>query len=421
MEKQRHSIRFVEENCIGCVTCVKACPTKAIRVVNGKARVNYEKCIDCGECFRLCPHDAISSETTSYADLEKFDCTIAIPSPVLYSQFGHDVMPNQILLALKKIGFDYVFDEAWDCELTTDALQEYLDTTEGPFPQISITCPVVVRLITMLYPNLVKNLVKLEIPRESAAKKFRQKAVKSREIPPEKIGVLHITPCPAKMISINHPVGLKKSNLDGAIAISDIYGRLLEALRDLEEDVILQLSSGVGIAWAITGGEIMGIRQENCLAVSGVQDVIQVLNDVEAGKLNDIIFLECLICPDGCIGGSLTIQNRHQARRKVRRLIKMFGEHTRVSREMVLRLYREGYFHLQEEILPNPLPPLDADPGKAIQKLKQRDEILKDLPGKNCSACGAPDCKTLAEDIVMSNASIDDCVFLILKKNRIKI
>jgi Na+-translocating ferredoxin:NAD+ oxidoreductase RNF subunit RnfB len=63
---------------------------------------------------------------------------------------------------------------------------------------------------------------------------------------------------------------------------------------------------------------------------------------------------------------------------------------------------------------------LDPDPGNAIQKLKQRDEILKILPGKNCSACGAPDCKTLAEDVVMGKASVDDCVFLNLKKNGIK-
>jgi len=420
MQEQRHSIRFIEEKCVGCVTCIRACPTKAIRVVNGKARVYYDRCIDCGECFRVCPHDAISSETTSYADLEKFECTIALPSPVLYSQFGHDILPNQILLALKKIGFDYVFDEAWDCELTTEAIQEYLDNTEGPFPKISLTCPVVVRLIAMLYPGLIKHLVNLEIPRESAAKKFRQKAALSRKIAPEKIGVIHITPCPAKMISINHPIGTDRSHLDGAIAISDIYGRLLEALKDLEEDVILQLSSGVGIAWAISGGEIMGIRQENCLAVSGVHDVIEVLNDVEAGKLNDILFLECLICPDGCIGGSLTVENRHQARRKVRRLIKMFGEYSRVSREMVLRLYHEGYFNLQKEILPKPLPPLDVDRRKAIAKMAQREQILKQLPGKNCSACGAPDCETLAEDIVLGTASIDDCVFLMLDKLKAK-
>jgi len=414
MQERHHSIRFIEDKCIGCVTCIRACPTKAIRVVNNKARVNYDQCIDCGECFRLCPHGAIASATTSYADLEKFDCTIALPSPVLYSQFGHDILPNQILLALKKIGFDYVFDEAWDCELTTDAMQEYLDTTEGPFPKISITCPVVVRLIAMMYPNLIDHLVQVEIPRESAAKKFREKAATSRGIPPEKIGVIHITPCPAKMISINNPIGTDKSNLDGAIAIRDIYGPLQNIMKDIEEEVILQLSSGVGIGWAISSGEIMGIRQENCLAVSGVQDVIQTLNDVEAGKLKDIIFLECLICPDGCVGGSLTVENRFQARRKVRRLIKMFGEHTRVRHEMVMRLYREGYFDLKEPILSNPLAP---DRKTAIKKVKQRDQILKKLPGKNCSACGAPNCFTLAEDIVLGQASLDDCVFLTIEKN----
>lgn len=419
MKKQLHSIRFIEEKCVGCVTCIRACPTKAIRVINGKARMTNEKCIDCGECFRVCPHDAIASVTTSSSDLEQFECTIALPSPVIYSQFVPDVMPNQILLALKKIGFDYVFDEAWDCELTTDALQEYLDSAKGPFPKISITCPVVVRLITALYPSLCENLVTVQIPRESAAKKFRDKAAVSRDIQPEKIGVIHITPCPAKMISINSPLGMDRSYLDGAIAISDIYGSLLNSLKDLEEDVILQLSSGVGIAWSISGGEIMGLRQENCLAVSGVQDVIQVLDDVEAGKLKDILYLECLVCPDGCIGGSLTVQNRHVAKRRVQTLRKMFGEKTRVSREMLLRLYNEGYFDLNMEFVPTPLQPLDTDRKKAIRKIKQREEILAQLSGKNCSACGAPDCRTFAEDVVLGRAKVEDCVFLLKEKMQV--
>jgi len=412
MQTRLHSIRFIEEKCIGCITCIRACPTKAIRVIGNKARVNSDRCIDCGECFRVCPHEAIVSVTTPPADLKDFECTIALPSPVIYSQFDHDIMPNQILLALKQFGFDYVFDEAWDCDLMTEALQEYLDTTNGPFPKISITCPVVVRLIARLYPNLISHLVKLEIPRESAAKKVREKAAQTRGIPPERVGVFHITPCPAKMISINSPVGTDKSNLDGAIAIRDIYGPLLHILKDIEENEIIQLSSGVGIAWSISGGEIMGIRQDNCLAVSGVQDVIHVLNDVEAGKFKDTLFLECLICPDGCIGGPQTVQNRHIARRRVRMLIKMFGDRTRVSRDMMLRLYHQGYFALKKEITAIPFPPLDTDRKKAIQKAKQREDILKSLPGKNCSACGAPDCRAFAQDVVLGERTIEECVFL---------
>jgi iron only hydrogenase large subunit-like protein len=412
MQKQLHSIRFIEEKCVGCIRGLRACPTKAIRVVNGKALMLEDRCIDCGECFRVCRFNAITSATTSYSDLDQFECTIALPSPVLYSQFGSDIMPNQILLALKKIGFDYVFDEAWDCELTTSALQEYLNNAKPPFPKISITCPVIVRLIASQYPSLIKNLVPIQIPRESAAKKFRDKAAQSRNISPEKTGVIHITPCPAKMVSINSPLGQEKSYLDGAIAISDIYGSLKTTLKDLEEDDVLQLSSGVGIGWAISGGEIMSLWQENCLAVSGVQDVIKVLNDVESGQLKDILFLECLICPDGCIGGSHTVQNRHMAKRRIQTLIKMFGEKSRVSKEMFSRLYNEGYFVLDQEIEAAPLRTLDPDRKKAIQKMKEKDELFKRLPGNNCSVCGAPDCMTFAEDVVIGRAKLADCIFL---------
>ena len=47
-----HSVRFVPSKCKGCVTCVKACPTDAIRVRNGKAELIAARCIDCGECMR---------------------------------------------------------------------------------------------------------------------------------------------------------------------------------------------------------------------------------------------------------------------------------------------------------------------------------------------------------------------------------
>ena len=46
------------DKCKGCITCMKRCPTEAIRVRNGKASVMYERCIGCGECVRLCPHQA---------------------------------------------------------------------------------------------------------------------------------------------------------------------------------------------------------------------------------------------------------------------------------------------------------------------------------------------------------------------------
>jgi len=108
-----HSIKVDETKCIGCVACMKVCPTKAIRVRNAKAQINFERCIDCGGCLRVCPHNAIIPLTTSPSDLNRFKYKIALPSPVIYTQFGEKVMPNEILTVLKEIGSTTSMTKHW--------------------------------------------------------------------------------------------------------------------------------------------------------------------------------------------------------------------------------------------------------------------------------------------------------------------
>jgi iron only hydrogenase large subunit-like protein len=325
-------------------------------------------------------------------------------------------MPNQILLALKEIGFDHVYDEAWMCEMANAAIEKYIEENPEPKPKISTVCPAVVRLVAFLYPELIPNIIPIESPRELAGKLLRSRLIKSMELSNEDIGILHVTPCNAKMISINRPIGLSKSALDGAISVGEIYGQLLESVQNVHEDVILQQSSGIGLGWAVAGGEIRGIQKENCLAVSGVWDVIHILDDVEAGRLNDIEYLECLACPDGCVGGPLNVENRHKAKKRTESLVKMFGEKSRVSEKMISELYTSGFFSLEKTISAHPFPPLDKDPSRAIQKRQMMEDVIPQLGGRECGACGAPDCKTLARDIVMKEATLEDCVFY--KKHR---
>lgn len=412
MTEGYHSIKIDDEKCVGCVLCMKACPTKAIRVRNGKAYIMGERCVDCGECFRVCPHEAVVPLTTSFSDLARFKYTVAIASPSLYTQFGWEVMPNQILLGLRKIGFDHVYDEAWMCEMVNAAIDEYIREHPMPRPKLSIACPAVVRLIAFLYPDLVEHIIPIETPMELAARMLRQKLSQELRLSPDEIGIIHITPCPARMISISRPIGLEKSYLDGAIAIRDIYGRLLSVIQDVHEDVIIHQSSGVGLGWAVSGGEVNGISMENCASVSGVADVIQILDDVEAGKLRDIEYLECLICPAGCVGGPQNVEKRHLAKKRAGNLVKMFGEKSRVSRKMIHRLCQENFFALEKGLEPRPFPPLDKDPSRAIEKRRMMEEIVPRLGGRECGACGAPDCKTLARDIALGEARLEDCIFL---------
>ena len=418
MDKEIHSIRIDETKCVGCVLCMKACPTQAIRLREGIAVIKGERCVECGECYRVCPHQAVVSLTTPLPELKRFSVTVAIPSPVLYTQFGREVMPNQVLLALQEIGFDYAYDLAWMCEMVNAAIEEYLRDHPEPRPMISTVCPAVIRLIRTQYPELTAHITPIESPRELAAKYLRKRIAEEKGVEPEAVGLIHITSCPAKMISIKRPHGLSKSYLDGAVSIREIYHPLLKVLDSIHENVILQQSSGVGIGWAVTGGEVNGLNLDNCLSVSGVTDIIQILDEVEAGRLKEIAYLECLICPAGCVGGPQSIENRHLAKKHATQLVEMFGRRSRVSRKMIHRMKEDGFFNLEKEIEPQPFPPLDENPTRAIAKRTEIEDIIPRLGGRDCGACGAPDCRTLARDVVMGEAEISDCVFLKIKNDQ---
>jgi hypothetical protein len=118
------------------------------------------------------------------------------------------------------------------------------------------------------------------------------------------------------MVSINRPATMARSYLNGAISIRDIYGPILKALQQSQEDTIMchlfpeTLFSGIGLGTALSGGETRGLKNHRTVAVSGVRDTIRVLDQVEAGLLKDVDLLECMVCPDGCVGGPLAIENR---------------------------------------------------------------------------------------------------------------
>ncbi len=416
--KNFHAIHITKDKCIGCVHCLAACPTRAIRVKDGKASIIDELCIDCGECLRVCPHAAVHSHTTSFAALDAFAYKVAIPSTVIYGQFGAAVLPNEILSALRRIGFDEVYDLSSICELNCAATEEYLNEHPRPRPYITSTCPVVVRLIQRRYPSLCGQILPIEPPREIGAKILRTMLPRALGIPAEKIGIIHLTPCPAKMVSINSPATLSKSYLDGAISIRDIYPQILNALRKSEEDALMRhlfpetQFSGIGMGWSLTGGETRGLKRHRAVAVSGIRDTMHVLDQVEAGLLQDIDVLECTVCPDGCVGGPLEVENRFLTKSRILELVAAAGEHAVVDQKDVSRLYHKNFLSFDHPASPVEPHPLDVDPAKAIRKAKRRERIYADLPRKDCGICGAPDCRTLADDIVRGAARLEDCPFV---------
>jgi Fe-S-cluster-containing hydrogenase component 2 len=101
MKPDFRSIRIDTEKCTGRMKCLRICPTQALRIRNAKAKLLNDRCIDCGECVRICPNHAFIPQTSSFSDFSGFKYTIALPSPVFYSQFGKDVKPSAILEGVK--------------------------------------------------------------------------------------------------------------------------------------------------------------------------------------------------------------------------------------------------------------------------------------------------------------------------------
>ena len=105
------------EKCIGCITCMRRCPTEAIRIENGKAKILYEKCINCGECVRSCKGGAKRPVYDSFDLVASYGYKIALPSPSLFGQFNNLDDPNYVIEGLLALGFDEVFEVGLAAEL----------------------------------------------------------------------------------------------------------------------------------------------------------------------------------------------------------------------------------------------------------------------------------------------------------------
>lgn len=400
------------------MSCMRVCPTAAVRIRKSRAVKLEDRCIDCGECIRVCSCIAILPLTDQLADLSKFDCTIAIPSPTLYAQFDDETLPGVITAALKQCGFTDVECVSSACDAATVATEMYLNSYRGQHPLIASYCPTIVRLVQVKYPDLVGQLMPILAPREIAAREAKMRKSAQTGLPPERIGAVYITPCPSKIVAILEHPGTQKSYLDTAVSISDLFQVLAAAVArtgELKENLDGgETASGVG--WAFLGGLPRFLPAENTLAVAGLPNVIRILDDVEKGRLQKYAFIECHACAEGCVGGPLTVEDPYVARAKTIKLMQKLPARPTIDRNEIEQRYREGSFFMDEPLASRPLLPLDQNISRAIVKMKERDRIFSSLPQIDCGACGAPTCRAFAEDVVLGATEENDCVFLNLRR-----
>ncbi|MBQ9915196.1 MAG: 4Fe-4S dicluster domain-containing protein [Clostridia bacterium] len=410
-----HSVRLDIDKCKGCINCIKGCPTEAIRVRDGKAKIIKERCIDCGECIRICPYHAKSAVTEKVDDIYNFEYKIALPAPTLYGQFNNLTDINFVLTGLKYLGFDQVYEVAKATEAITAYTKKLLAEGKLKRPVINSACPTVIRLITVRFPNLIDHILPLISPMEVAAKVARQEAMEKTGLPSEKIGVFFISPCAAKATSVRSPLGCEKHLIDGVLSIKEVYLKLLPILGKIEKVEPLSTCAFAGISWAKSSGEADALDSEKHVAVDGINHVVRLLEEVEDDEKLDVDFIEALACTGGCVGGPLNVENTFVARTKIKKL----------ARELKKRGQSSCPVNIKEEELLWDTPVtyrnimhLDDDIMIAMQKMERMEEIYESLPKLDCGSCGAPNCKSLAEDIVRGFASETDCIYKLREKVR---
>jgi hypothetical protein len=168
----------------------------------------------------------------------------------------------------------------------------------------------------------------------------------------------------------------------------------------------------------MSGGEIASMDIDKSLAVHGLQETLAYLHKIEMGLLRDFEYIEFRTCREGCLGGVLTAVDPYIAKRNVQKMVGVFGLGRRLPRETILRLYEKGRFWTDQGS--QGLTRLFGARKKALslEEAQRIEAILGLIEGRDCGACGSPDCLTFAEDVVRGDAALTDCIWLQARRQK---
>ena len=401
-----HSVTLDKSRCIGCTNCLKRCPTEAIRIRDNHAVILDERCIDCGECIHACPWNAKVAITDGLDILGKHKYNIALPAPALFPQFKDVHDAALIIEGLFGIGFDHVFESAIGAGIISAAIKEKLATAKGDGPLISSACPAIVKLIQVSYPSLIENIVDVISPMEAAANVAKEEFCSKNGVSPEDVGVIYITPCSAKMTAIKTAPGMEKSGIDGAVSIQTIYGHMVSSMPKSAQRLVRR-ATAADTSWAVHGGETSSLVRENTLAVDGIDNVMQCLEEIDNMRFSDLKFFEGRACTGGCIGGPLTVENSFVAKNRMRKILDRIPSDIDNSDLSA----SNSQLSFTKELEPSNIFQFGGTLNERLSQMDKMNRIVSKLPGLDCGSCGSPTCRTLAEDIVRGYATELNCIF----------
>lgn len=387
-EKPVHKIddlspSIVRDNskCINCRRCVAACNNvqhigaigvskrgikSVVGCVYGKSLAD-SPCVNCGQCIIACPTGALHEKDSTkdvwaaLADPDKY--VVVQPAPAVRASLGEEFgMPmgtavtGKMVAALRRLGFDKVFDTDFGADLTimeegTELINRL--NNNGVLPMITSCSPGWVKYCEEFFPDFIPNLSTCKSPHEMLGAIIKSYYAEKMGIDPEKIYTVSVMPCTAKKFEASREElsnnGMQ--DVDAVLTVRELAKMIKVAginftrLPDEDFDSVLGESTGAGVIFGVTGGVMEAalrtvyevvtkkeLKDVEFTAVRGIEGVKEAEIDLDGKKIRVAVahgtgnakklltairngektyeFIEVMCCPGGCVtGGGQPIVN----------------------------------------------------------------------------------------------------------------
>ena len=386
-------LTFKKSNCKNCYKCIRHCPVKAIRFSGNQAHIIGNECILCGQCFVVCPQNA--KEITS--ELEKVKVLLQTGEPVVVSLAPsfianyHGVGIHAMREALKKLGFYDVEETAIGATIVKKEYERMLREDERDII-ISSCCHSINLLIQKHFPKALEYLADIVSPMQAHWMDIKKR------IPGAK--TVFIGPCVAKKDEAEH--------YDGIVDAVLTYEELTEWLK--QEKIVLQTEmdsdeNSRARFFPTTGGILKTMEPEisgyTYLALDGVENCMNALRDIEAGKIHKC-FIEMSACVGSCFSGPV-MEKYHSSHVHDYLAISAYAGKKDFDVEQPKDVVLKKHFEYIEQRAQMPTEAEIMQILRQMGKYKPSQEL-------NCGTCGYNTCRDKAIAIYQGKAEPSMCL-----------
>ncbi len=404
MNARENLVYTIKDKCRVCYTCVRECPVKAIKIINGQAEVIGDRCIACGNCTKVCSQGAkiFKSTISEVEDLLTSELPVyALIAPSFVAEFSGMENWESLIGMIRELGFNKVFEVSFGADLVAEEYRKLLQK-EDKRGYISSDCPAIVAFIEKYHPGIIENLAPIVSPMVAMARYLRK-------VNGSRFSMVFIGPCIAKKN--------ESAEVDAKITFVELREMFDKHGICPSPEIASDFDPPVGARGAlfpVSRGllETVNIREGdlkyNVIVAGGRVDFQEAIREYESGSIESE-HLE-LLCCEGCIMGPGTSRNgkKHGRRAKVtgyvRDKLKNFDQ---AAWEKAMETGRQvnlgRKFHSEDQRIADPS---EADIREVLHSMNKftPDDHL------NCGACGYDTCRNHAIAIKKGLAETEMCL-----------